>query len=136
MSITLRIFILIGIIFYFVLIFHFLRKKELALKYTLLWMAAGVIMLFFDLFPTLLTFMVHLFGIELPVNVIFAICIFFLIILLMYITSIVSKQTERIRTLTQYTATLEKRIRQLEEQNKQAGDKYESFYRLPVERIE
>ena len=65
MSITLRIFILIGIIFYFVLIFHFLRKKELALKYTLLWMAAGVIMLFFDLFPTLLTFMVHLFGIEL-----------------------------------------------------------------------
>lgn len=126
MSITLRIFILIGIIFYFVLIFHFLRKKELALKYTLLWMAAGVIMLFFDLFPTLLTFMVHLFGIELPVNGIFAICIFFLIILLMSITSIVSKQTERIRTLTQYTATLEKRIRQLEEQNKQAGDKYES----------
>ena len=126
MSITLRIFILIGIIFYFVLIFHFLRKKELALKYTLLWLAAGVIMLFFDLFPTLLTFMVHLFGIELPVNGIFAICIFFLIILLMSITSIVSKQTERIRTLTQYTATLEKRIRQLEEQNKQAGDKYES----------
>ena len=126
MSITLRIFILIGIIFYFVLIFHFLRKKELALKYTLLWMAAGVIMLFFDLFPTLLTFMVHLFGIELPVNGIFAICIFFLIILLMSITSIVSKQTERIRTLTQYTATLEKRIRQLEEQNKQAGDKYEA----------
>lgn len=83
-------------------------------------------MLFFDLFPTLLTFMVHLFGIELPVNGIFAICIFFLIILLMSITSIVSKQTERIRTLTQYTATLEKRIRQLEEQNKQAGDKYES----------
>lgn len=126
MSITLRIFILIGIVFYFVLIFHFLRKKELALKYTLLWLAAGLIMLVFDLFPMLLTFMVHLFGIELPVNGIFAICIFFLIILLMSITSIVSRQTERIRTLTQYTATLEKRIRQLEEQNKQAGDNHES----------
>lgn len=126
MSIILRIFILIGIVFYFVLIFHFLRKKELALKYTLLWLAAGLIMLVFDLFPMLLTFMVHLFGIELPVNGIFAICIFFLIILLMSITSIVSRQTERIRTLTQYTATLEKRIRQLEEQNKQAGDNHES----------
>lgn len=117
MTTTLRILIFIGILSYYVLIFYFLRKRELALKYTLLWMIAGVIMLLFDLFPQLLTFMVHLFGIELPVNGIFALCIFFLIILLMSITSIVSKQTERIRTLTQQIAILEKRIRQLEEQS-------------------
>lgn len=121
MSITLRVFVLVGIIFYFILIFYFLRKKELALKYTLLWLAAGAIMLLFDLCPSMLTWMVHMFGIELPVNGIFALCIFFLIILLMSITSIVSKQTERIRTLTQYTAALEKRIRQLEEKRGNIG---------------
>lgn len=126
MSVTLRIFILIGIVFYFVLIFHFLKKKELALKYTLLWLAAGAVMLFFDVCPGLLTWMVHFLGIELPVNGIFALCIFFLIILLMSLTSIVSKQTERIRRLTQYTATLEKRIRQLEEQQKGSGAEHES----------
>lgn len=114
MSNTLRFFIFIAIVFYFILIFYFLRKKELALKYTLLWLAAGIIMLFFDLFPTLLAWTIQLLGIELPVNGIFAICIFFLIILLMSITSIVSKQTEKIRKLTQHIAVLEKRIRQLE----------------------
>lgn len=125
MTVTLRIFILIGILFYFILIFHFLRKKELALKYTLLWLAAGLFMLLFDLCPSLLTWMVHLFGIELPVNGIFALCIFFLMILLMSLTSIVSKQTDKIRTLTQYTAMLEKRIRQLEEAKESIGEQDE-----------
>lgn len=119
MSDTLRIIVFVGILFYFVMIYYFIKRKELTLKYTLLWMIAGLAMLFFDIFPRLLTVMVHFLGIELPVNGIFAMCIFFLIILMMSLTSIVSKQAEKIRKLTQYSAMLEERIRNLEEKNKE-----------------
>ena len=48
-------------------------------------------------------------------NGLFALSVFFIIIILMSLTSIVSKQTEKIRTLTQENALLEERIRKLEE---------------------
>lgn len=118
MSVTLRMMILIGIIFYFAFIFYCLKKRALALKYTLLWIAGGFIVLLIDIFPQLLMLLVVVLGVELPVNGIFAICIFFMILLLISITSIVSKQTDKIYHLTQYVAALEKRVREIEEQQR------------------
>ena len=48
------------------------------------------------------------------VNALFLLGIGFVIILVMSLTAIVSHQTERIRTLAQDNAMLEKRIRDLE----------------------
>lgn len=115
MSVTLRMMIFIGILFYFAFIFYCLKKRALALKYTLLWMVAGLMVLLVDLFPQLLMILVVVLGVELPVNGIFAICIFFMILLLISMTSIVSKQTDKIYHLTQYVASLEKRVREMEE---------------------
>ena len=114
MNLSLRIVLLVCIILYYVVIFELLKKDLLNMKYTLLWMVSGAIMLLFVLFPQALEFIVHMLGIVELTNGLFAVVLFFLIMLLMTITSIVSTLNKKIRRLTQNCALYEKRIRELE----------------------
>lgn len=116
MNAQLRIVLLIAVCVYFFSIFYFLRKKSLALKYTLLWLFWGLMMLMVLIFPRLLEVMISWFGIYSPVNGIFAVVLFGVLVILISLTSIVSKQSEKIRTLIQYNAELEKRVRELEKE--------------------
>lgn len=112
---TLKGVLTIGVIVYFIMVLMFLKKKELALKYTLLWLAAGVVLGIMVIWPQTLTWFIHLLGITDNMNGLFILCIVFLMMILMSITSIVSKQTEKIKNLTQTISKMEKRIRELEE---------------------
>lgn len=114
---NLRITLIIAVCCYFVLILLFLKKKSLELKYSLLWFLAGVVMGVFVLWPKLLGYLIRFLGIESIMNGLFVLCIGFIIIILMALTSIVSKQTMKIRALIQENAMLEKRLRSLEEDN-------------------
>ena len=113
--VTLRVVLIIAVISYFIIILTFLKKKALALKYTLLWLAAGVVLGIMVIWPNTLTWFIHLLGITGNMNGLFILCIAFLMMILMSITSIVSKQTEKIKNLTQTISKMEKRIRELEE---------------------
>ena len=113
MSNTLRYVMLIGVLFYFYCIFYFLKKKSLSLKYSLLWITTGIIMGIIALFPQIIYVFVKLIGIQTPVNGLYAICIFMMMLILISLTSIVSKQTERIKNLTQYIEILEKDVREI-----------------------
>ena len=86
--VTLRVVLIVAVISYFVIILMFLKKKALALKYTLLWLAAGVILGIMVIWPNSLVWFVHLLGITSNMNGLFILCIAFLIIILMSITSI------------------------------------------------
>ena len=66
------------------------------------------------IWPELLSFTIHLFGIENNMNGLFLVCIGFIFVILMSLTSIVSRQRNKIKTLTQEIAVLEKRVRELE----------------------
>lgn len=112
---TLRIVLIIGVLAYFGLILMFLKKKSLELKYTLLWLAAGVVFAIMVIWPGTLVWFIRLLGITGNMNGLFILCIAFLMMISMSITSIVSKQTEKIKNLTQTIAKMEKRIRELEE---------------------
>ena len=115
--INLRIILVIGVIVYFVIILMFLKKKALALKYTLLWLIAGVILGVMVVWPETLTRFIRMLGITGNMNGLFILCIVFLVMIMMSITSIVSKQTEKIKNLTQTISKMEKRIRELEERD-------------------
>lgn len=112
---TLKTVLTLGVIIYFVIVLMFLKKKELALKYSLLWLAAGVVLGIMVIWPQSLVWFVHVLGIADNMNGLFILCIAFLIMILMSITAIVSKQTEKIKNLTQTISKMEKRIRELEE---------------------
>ncbi len=120
MSAYLRVILGIVVIVYFLLILHFVKKKMLSLKYTLLWLFSGFAMGMLVLFPGLLDAFVRVVGIETPMYGLFVFAIFFILVIAMSLTAIVSKQTERIKNLAQENAALEKRVRELE-MNKGAG---------------
>ena len=119
LSDKLRICLLIAVCCYFVLILLFLKRKAISLKYTLLWIAAGIVMATLVVCPDLLVFMITIIGIESNMNGLFIMAIAFLIAILMSITSIVSRQAEKIKSLTQTIGMLEKELREIKQENLQ-----------------
>ncbi len=118
MTITLRRILIVCIILYFFIMFRLLKRGRLALKYSLLWLIMGVCVLILVIFPKLLELFSKWFGVYDPMNGLFTVAIGFIIVLLVSLTAIVSKQSDRIKNLVQDNALLEKRIRELENQNK------------------
>lgn len=111
---TLRITLIVAVICYFIIILYFLKQRALNLKYTLLWLLAGAVMGVLVIVPELLTAIIHLFGIQDNMNGLFIFCIGFIIMILLALTSIASRQNRKLRTLTQELAILDKRLRELE----------------------
>lgn len=103
----------IALIVYFSLILIFLKNKAIELKYTLLWLLAGAVMTMLVIIPSILPRLLHLFGITGNMNGLFLISIGFLMILTMALTSIVSKQSSKIRKLTQEYSIMEREVREL-----------------------
>lgn len=112
---TLRYTLIVGLILYFIIILVFLKNRALTLKYTLLWLLAGLVMLIMALFPRLLFRITGFLGIQSGMNGLYIVCIAFVMAILMALTSIVSKQKNKIKILTQEIAMLEKRIRDIEQ---------------------
>ena len=118
---TLRFFLIVAVICYFIIILYFLKQRALNLKYTLLWILAGLVMGLLVIFPNLLVCVIHMFGIEDNMNGLFIICIAFILMILMALTSIASRQNAKIRQLVQEIAILDKRIRELEADTEKRG---------------
>lgn len=112
---TLRIMLCAAVICYFIIILHYLKNKMLELRYSLIWLFCGIVMGILVFFPELLGKFVRVMGIESPMNGLYIIAFAFVIILLMMLTSIVSRASIKIKSLTQELAMLEKRIRELEQ---------------------
>ena len=114
MTHRLQIVLLLALALYFCLLYVLLKRKRLALKYTLLWFLSGLLMLILAAFPRLLDGIAHLLGIYEPTNALFAFGFFCVLILLVSLTAIASKQTTQIKRLAQSVALLEQRVRELE----------------------
>lgn len=116
LSTRLRIVLAIVLAAYFFVLLCLLKKKKLELKYTLLWLLTGVVLAALVAFPRVLDAFCKVVGIASPMNGLFTTFIGFSFCIILSLTSIVSKQKEKIRTLTQNEALLEERIRRLEKE--------------------
>ena len=110
----LTITLIAAIVIFFAAVLVLLKKRRLALKYTLLWFLTGFLLLLLVAFPNLMSRLASLAGIKSRMNALYIFLIAFLIILVLSLTSIASKQTDRIRALAQAMAVLEERVRKLE----------------------
>ncbi len=111
MDLTLRLWLLAGVIVYFAVILVALRKKSLTLKYSLLWMFSAFLLLITVIFPQVIDGVTKLLGIASPVNAVFTIILFLVLMILISLSVIVSKQHAQIKKLIQSVALLEKRLR-------------------------
>ncbi|MDD6352298.1 MAG: DUF2304 domain-containing protein [Lachnospiraceae bacterium] len=114
MAVEIRIFLLAAVILYFMEIIHLLKKKRLNLKYSLLWLAVGVLMILFIIFPEIISAFSNLLHFQSSMNALYILLIGFLVIICVALTSIVSNQNRHIKRLTQNAALLEERIRRIE----------------------
>ncbi|WP_195980086.1 DUF2304 family protein [Clostridium butyricum] len=114
MNKTLQISLIIGVLIYFYILFYLMKRKSLNLKYTLLWIFLGITMQIIAIFPNIMIQVTKIIGIADVTNGLFSIILFFILIILMSITSIVSKMNEKNKLLIQQCALLEMRVRYLE----------------------
>ena len=105
--------IIVTIVFFFCLI-RMLKKNDFALKYSLLWLLSGAIMLVLAIFPGILDWFASLIGVYSSVNALFAVLICCGIMLMISFTSIISKEKKEIVRLVQEMAVLDNRLRELE----------------------
>ena len=118
MELVLHLVLLALVLIFLISIFNFLRKGTLTLKYSLIWIAACFVLLLLLLIPGLPQHLADIIGIEVSSNFVFMLEGIFVLIILISLTLIVSKQNTRIVRLVQITATLEERIRKLENADK------------------
>ena len=122
---TLRIVLICALIIYFTIVLIFLKNKTMELRYTLLWLVAGVVLAVLVAWPQLLSKCVAVIGIQSNMNGLFIMAFAFVIMIMMSLTSIVSKQANKIKILVQEIAIMDKKLRELQSDEKaeQSGQK-------------
>ena len=101
MSIVLRIELIILALVVVILVFNAVNKRKLWLQYSLVWILISFGILVTAFFPALLDWLADLMRIEVTSNLVYLIAIFVLVVITFYLTKIVSKQSEQIKTLIQ-----------------------------------
>ena len=115
MDVSLTVVLAVGILLFYTLLVYMLARHALILKYTIIWMASGFVLVVFLLFPGTVLKLSDLIGVTNPVNAVFLMFAGVALMLLLTLTSIVSQLSSRARRLTQSVALLEKRVRELEQ---------------------
>ncbi len=111
MSIELKIFLLALLLVQLYLIIRDTRKKHLTIKYTSLWVFLILIMAVVVMFPGLVFKLSELAGFEKTSNMIFLLGFFFLFYLSFILTTIISKQNEKINLLIEEVSMLKERVK-------------------------
>lgn len=95
----------------FVIIINMVRKKSLDLRYALIWLALIAMILVIVIVPGLLGVITHFIGIYDAMNMVFFMGFVFLIVVTFFLTAALSRNSNRIKALTQQVALLEKQVR-------------------------
>ena len=86
-------------------------KKSLDLRYALIWLALIAMILVIVIVPGLLGVITHFLGIYDAMNMVFFMGFVFLIVVTFFLTAALSRNSNRIKALTQQVALLEKQVR-------------------------
>jgi len=123
MNTTLQIFFITCILIFILLILQNLREKKINVKYSLVWLLSAGGLLILALFPPLVEKLGNFVGIAAPASTVFVFAGIFMLITIFTLTVIVSELTNKLISLTQHLAIMEKRIRELENRSAREEDK-------------
>lgn len=110
MSTSLKIFAILFITLIIITIFYLLRKDKISIKYSIVWFIPSFILLIFTIIPGLLVWTSKIMGFQTASNMVFALLICLLVIIIISLTVIVSKQKEQIRRLIQEISIIKEKI--------------------------
>ncbi len=109
-----QIFSIIGSIGLLTLIFELVRRRRLKEKYSLIWLFTALILLAVSTIPGLLNSFGYVLGIYYPPTAFFLLAFFFLTLISLQFSVVISRLSERNKTLSQEVALLKLKIEELE----------------------
>ncbi|MFC1646044.1 DUF2304 domain-containing protein [Candidatus Omnitrophota bacterium] len=95
------------------LIFELVRRKKLKEKYALLWLLSSSVIFLLAVFDKLLGWITSFLGITLPVNTVFFFGIFFIILINLHFSLVISHLSEQNKKIAQKLALLEGDIKRI-----------------------
>jgi hypothetical protein len=113
---------IISIIFslsFLIFIFEIIRKKLLKEAYALIWVIMGVFFLGLSCWQKGLDWISKLFGIHYSPAFLFLVMMTALIMILIQYSIVISRQTDKIRSMAQAIALLKERLEKLESNDKE-----------------
>lgn len=111
----LQIILIIATIFFAIFIIAKTGKKKLNYKLTILWLCFSLFIVVLAIFPQIVNYLASLLHIETPVNALFLMFIFLLIVITFYISAEISKIQDKVTVLIQENALLKKKLEDKEE---------------------
>lgn len=100
----------VGTTFTIIFIIVSVMKTNMNIKYAVVWMLWGIVMLVLSVYPGIIDKVSILLGISVPVNTVFLIFIFLLYIMSFYLFTKVSNLSNEIKNLTYQISVLKKNI--------------------------
>lgn len=112
-----EVFSVLGCVVLLFALFELLRRRRLKERYSLLWFVTSFVLLVFTLRRQWLEDLSTLLGVYYPPTALFLILVFFMLIILIHFSTVISELLNDKQILTQSLAILETRVRELEEKN-------------------
>lgn len=114
MSLRLNLFAVVGSILLILVILELVRRKYLRERYSLLWIITGTLFLFLSIWTDILYDLSNFLGFSVPSNALFFFGILFLILIILGLSVITSRLSEKNKVLTQEVVLLKQRVTDLE----------------------
>lgn len=99
------------------LVLELVRRRRLREEYSLLWLATAFIMLIISAWRDLLHGLSALVGIAYPPNLLFLLAALFILMLLLYFSTIITRLTQENKEIAQEVALLKREVEELRLQN-------------------
>jgi hypothetical protein len=94
-----------------VVIFELIRSRRLQERYALLWLLTGLVIFVLAAWRGLLGWLSGLVGIAYPPSALFVLASFFVLVVLLHYSTVISKLSDENRIMAQRLAILEQRLR-------------------------
>ena len=107
MSITLRIVLIISSILAFILCIRKIKKSELKIENSIIWLLGSLILILMSIFSNAVTWISSVLGFEAPVNFVWMCAIRFLLIEIFLDNIRISNLNEKVKNLDHYIALKE-----------------------------
>ena len=114
MTVQFQAYMLLGALVLLAIIFVFLKKGLMTVKYRLLWLGLSIVLVIFAACPYVVFVLRDILDIEMPVNLVFLLMFCFVLVVLLSLSIAITQLADKCKRLTQENALLEKRVRELE----------------------
>ena len=114
MTVQFQAYMLLGALVLLAIIFVFLKKGLMTVKYSLLWLGLSIVLVIFAACPYVVFVLRDILDIEMPVNLVFLLMFCFVLVVLLSLSIAITQLADKCKRLTQENALQEKRVRELE----------------------